>query len=391
HALAIAAAYDLSDGSRVLQFASPSFDVAAEEVFPTLIAGGAVVVGPAAVPSVAELLRYVATSAIDVVNLPTAYWHEWVRELPSGALPPSCLRLVVIGTEAAAPEHVQAWRRLVGAHPRLFNAYGPTETTITALVMPSPADPAGPPGSLPIGRPIANVRVYVLDRFLQPVPTGVAGELYVAGAGVARGYHNQPGLTSRSFVPDPFEPGARMYRTGDLVRHLPGGNLEFLGRRDTQVKIRGHRIELGEIEHALRSHPDVREAAVAVDGASSGGRRLLAYVACGSGDRSDPDHAHSGDTEQIAGWRTVYDEIYRQDAEPYEPAFNIVGWNSTYTGLPLPRTEMREWLDATVEAILSLRPRRVLEIGCGTGMVLFAVAPHCERYVGTDFSPVALD
>src|SRR5581483_224947 len=162
---------------------------------------------------------------------------------------------------------------------QLINGYGPTETTTFACCW--PVTPDGLTGaSVPIGRPIANTRVYVLDRQRQPVPIGVPGELYIGGDGVARGYLNRPELTTERFVPDPFgaDPGARLYKTGDLVRYRPDGTLEFLGRLDDQVKIRGFRIELGEVEAALRRHPRVGDAVVVARGDTAGDRRLVAYV-----------------------------------------------------------------------------------------------------------------
>ncbi len=192
-------------------------------------------------------------------------------------------RLCVIGGENRTAESVAMWRENAPA-TRLINEYGPTETVVGCCVYEvRPEDPAS--GSVPIGKPIANTRLYVLDRFRQPLPIGVAGELYIGGAGVARGYHDRPQLTAERFVADPFssEPSARMYRTGDLARWRPDGVLEYFGRIDHQVKIRGYRIELGEIEASLGEHPDVAAAAVVVREDAPGNKQLAGYVVLGRG------------------------------------------------------------------------------------------------------------
>ncbi len=187
------------------------------------------------------------------------------------------LRAVIVGGERCPRELVEHhWKRL--PHCALFNEYGPTEATVWSTVYRCEVQERR--GSIPIGRPIANMQVYVLNESLQPMPIGAMGELYVGGAGVARGYLNQPELTAERFVPNPFskEPGGRLYKTGDLVRYLPDGNIEFLGRIDHQVKIHGFRIELGEIENVLRQHPGVRETVVVAGEDTPGDKRLVAYV-----------------------------------------------------------------------------------------------------------------
>ncbi|MEP6742365.1 MAG: condensation domain-containing protein, partial [bacterium] len=212
----------------------------------------------------------------------------------------------------------------------------------------------------------------------------VPGELYIGGAGLARCYLNDAALTAERFLPNPFnaESGARLYVTGDIARQLSDGRIEFLGRIDHQVKIRGHRIELGEIETVLAKHRAVRECVVVAREDLPGEKRLVAYVL------SESKHAGAAelDSLHVKQWQRLYDETYNQTLATSEPAFNIIGWNSSYTGQPLPEEEMREWVDQTVARILLLRPRRVLEIGCGTGPLLFKIAPHTEAYHGTDFS-----
>jgi len=219
----------------------------------------------------------------------------------------------------------------------------------------------------------------------------------VAGEGVARGYLGREDLTAERFIPARYgQPGERVYKTGDLVRYLKDGNVEYLGRKDQQVKIRGYRIELGEIEQTLTQHPAVSHAIVLLREDPPLDKRLVAYVVrdqkYGGIENSRPDGGSGA--EQVSQWRMVFDQAYDTPggapAAPADPEFNIRGWDSSYTGQPIPNQEMREWLDDTVNKILSFRPESVLEIGCGTGLILLRVAPHCRRYCGTDFSPQAL-
>src|SRR5437667_5549478 len=252
--------YRIGPADQVLQFASLNFDASAEEIFPCLTSGATLVLRTEEMlSSVSEFLEICNDWGITVLDLPTAYWHEITAGLEDARLPmPSSLRLVIIGGERALPERFSVWQKRVGPDVRLVNTYGPTEATVVATKWDTApfAEENCTRRELPIGRPLANVTTCVLDRNLQPVPTGVPGELHIGGDGLARGYLNQPELTAQKFIDNPFsgQPGARLYKTGDLVRYLSDGNIEYLGRIDDQVKIRGFRIELGEIESILRRH-----------------------------------------------------------------------------------------------------------------------------------------
>jgi amino acid adenylation domain-containing protein len=281
---AASAAYALEPADRVLQFAPLSFDASAEEIYPCLARGATLVLRtPSMIDSIPLFLKKCQEWKLTVLGLPTAFWHELTRKLVADALslPPS-LRLVIIGGERALPELVASWQKHVGPAVQLVNTYGPTEATIVATMyrVPAAAKPAETLREVPIGRPIPNARVYILDQHLNVVPIGVPGELHIGGAGLARGYLNRSELTEEKFIPNPYstEPGARLYKTGDLVRYLPTGEIEFLGRIDQQVKIRGFRIELGEVEAALGKHPHVREALVLAREDASGNKSLVAYV-----------------------------------------------------------------------------------------------------------------
>jgi amino acid adenylation domain-containing protein len=293
--------YGIEPGDRVLQFASLSFDASAEEIYPCLTRGATLVLrGNSMLDSISSFLQKCREWQITVLDLPTAYWRELTARLSAekSEFPPS-VRLTIIGGEAALPASLNQWQKCVSEKVRLVNTYGPTETTIVTTwcdSLPSssssslPSAPSAPSAvknsakTLPIGRPIPNARTYVLDANLQPVPIGVPGELYIGGAGVARGYINRSDLNREKFIPDIFSKvqGDRLYKTGDLVRYLPDGNLEFLDRTDRQVKIRGFRIELGEIESTLSQHPDVQEAVILAREEDSGGKRLIAYLVLNS-------------------------------------------------------------------------------------------------------------
>ncbi|MEO6196238.1 MAG: amino acid adenylation domain-containing protein, partial [Thermoanaerobaculia bacterium] len=289
HVDACARRYRMGPADRVLQFTSISFDITSEEIFPTWIRGGAVVPRPPGLfPSFGELRALIERYGITAMDLPTAYWHEWVGEMRrTRTPPPSSLRLVVIGTEQALPERVAEWLELVGDRARLNNSYASTEATVTAVVYePEVADLARfrAGDRVPVGKTIPNCCAYVLDAGLEPVPVGVPGDVYIAGPNVSRGYANWPDRTAASFMPDPFAAamgygeGQRMYRQGDVGRWLPTGDLEYLGRRDDQVKIRGFRVEPAEVGAVLARHPAVKDSIVVVRSDGPLGKRLVGYL-----------------------------------------------------------------------------------------------------------------
>ena len=280
HAIATADHFALKASDRVLQFAAVNFDVAYEEIFPTLLSGATVVLWPVSVgvAPVRRFIEFVETQRISVLNLPAPYWHEWVTELDIVGIPP-CVRLVIVGSDKVSSSQFARWSAQAGARVRSCVAYGVTEATITSTVFDPPADYHSDSDTMPIGKPIANCEAYVLDAQLHPVANGEIGELCLGGAGLARGYLDLPQATAERFIVSPFTPekGARLYRTGDRVRCLADGNLEFLGRADDQVKIRGFRIEIGEIESTLQQYPGLT-AAVVTARDDTGEKKLVAYI-----------------------------------------------------------------------------------------------------------------
>ena len=280
HNAAAVKLFGITPADRMAQFASISFDIAIEEIFPTWIAGAALVIREEdASLAVGDFLRWVSERKVTALDLPTAYWHELVGELSESTLKlPESLRIVIVGGEKASSTKLAAWRKVAGSRVRWVNTYGPTETSVIVTAF-EPDSSEEIPAILPIGRPIANTKIHILDANLQPLPVGIPGDLYVSGPGLARGYLNRPEVTAEKFISDPFaaQPGARMYKTGDVARYLASGEIEFAGRTDDQVKIRGYRVELKEIESVLGSYAAVREVVV-VARETDGGKNLVAYV-----------------------------------------------------------------------------------------------------------------
>jgi amino acid adenylation domain-containing protein len=284
HALQMVELYDLQPGRRMLQFFPLSFDASAEDIFPALLSGATLVCPPdsfAYAPQ--ELLAFSEEHEVTSVHLPVVLWHHLVDELSSGKLAvPDRLRILSVGGESPSLESLAQWSRITGSRVAFRNMYGPTEATITAAAWRHDASQASLEhrARVPIGRPLQNISIYILNEEMGPVPPGVPGEIYIGGVALARGYLNQPALTAEKFVSDPFSavPGARLYKSGDLGQFSGNGEIEFLGRIDYQIKIRGYRVELEEIERVLLQHPAIQDTAVTVQGNGVGDKRLAAYA-----------------------------------------------------------------------------------------------------------------
>ncbi|MFX4293410.1 amino acid adenylation domain-containing protein [Streptomyces bohaiensis] len=287
HCLTAAHLYGIAPGERVGQLSAPTFDVAMEQIAAPLVVGATVVVADPLFWTPEELPGKLAEHRVTVLETTPAYYRE-VMAHDTSAL--TDLRLINLSSEVVTVSDARRWEE-TGLPGRFIACYGPTEASVSSVLHTELGDLATQRGtaSLPLGHAFPGTRAYVLDARQRPVPTGVPGELCLGGVRLARGYHGRPDLTADRFVPDPFGPaGGRLYRTGDLVRHRPDGVLEFLGRIDQQVKIRGLRIELGEIEAALTEHPGVSAAAVVARESAAGGADLAAYVVGEDGPAPEP-------------------------------------------------------------------------------------------------------
>ncbi|MGI9309071.1 MAG: amino acid adenylation domain-containing protein, partial [Gammaproteobacteria bacterium] len=356
-----------------------SFDIAVLELFMPLMKGAHTILATRETSADgARLAQLIASSKATIMQATPATWQlllnaDW-RGNPE---------LKILCGGEALPRVLAD--RILATGSELWNMYGPTETTIWSSL--SRVKPTGP---IDIGYPIGNTQMYIVDSNDQPVPVGVAGELCIGGDGLAHGYFKRDELTAEKFVSNPFSAsGTRMYRTGDLARYLPDGNIQCLGRNDQQVKVRGYRMELGEIELALSKHSAVREAVVAAREDREGDKRLVGYLIANTSNISSEEIARWKD-QQMTQWQDLWQDAYSRQAGAIDPAFDISGWLSSYSGDQIPAEEMRAWIETTTDRINALKPEKVLEIGSGTGLVIARVAPHCKEYTGMDFSPAAI-
>ena len=379
---------------QVFFFMAPlAFDASTFEIWGALLNGAKLVICPVARPSLDELSTLLQRFEVTTLWLTAGLFHQMVDGYLQNV---KSLRQLLAGGDAlSVPKVAQIIHDLPTC--RIINGYGPTEgTTFTCCHWIK--DETFLRSTVPIGRPIANTSLYILNEQMQLVPPGIPGQLYIAGDGLARGYLNDPELTQQRFITHHFphhKEAIRLYHTGDKARYLHDYTIEFLGRIDQQVKIRGYRIEPGEIETVLSHHHAIKDVVVVAKEEQPGNKRLVAYVVP---QRATPDSPSTADLQQIdaaetknhiSQWQNLYEETYHQEA-PQQDDFNIIGWNSSYTMQPLPYADMQEWTQQTIQQILALKHQHVLEIGCGTGLLLTRLAPHCTHYIGTDFSHVVL-
>ncbi|NEQ78401.1 MAG: amino acid adenylation domain-containing protein, partial [Okeania sp. SIO2C9] len=367
--------YSQEELSGVLASTSICFDLSVFELFVPLSWGGKVILAENAL----HLPELPAAGEVSLINTVPSAARELVRNqsIPTG---------VTTVNLAGEPLDNQLVQQLYEQQTikAVYNLYGPSEdTTYSTYGLMEKGGTKSPT----IGRPIANTQVYIFNAHQQPVPIGVAGELHIAGEGLARSYLKQAELTAEKFI---FWQGKKLYKTGDLVRYLSDGNIEFIGRIDHQVKIRGYRIETGEIQGILNEHPKVQQAVVIAREDQPGDKRLVGYLVAETETATNLNQELSND--QLSNWQEVFNEqIENEDREITDPLFNISGWRSSYDNQPIPEKQMRIWAGDVVTQVLAAKPKSVWEIGCGTGMLLFQIAPQTQKYYGTDISNVSLE
>lgn len=323
HLLSIREAFGYSKEDRVLQFASLSFDVSIEQMLAPLVSGATLVLKSNAPWDRSEFLSAMERFGITVANVPPAFWTQLVldEKMPFIASP---LRLMIVGGDVMSSESLRRWNQAVKGAVELLNAYGPTETVITATLFHVPSDSNQVEAQrVPIGRPLPNRRAYVANH-MEIAPADFWGELLLGGDCLARGYINRPDLTAERFVPDPFngQAGARLYRSGDIARYRADGQIEFLGRSDHQVKIRGFRIELEEIELAILEHPEVRQTAVTARNSTHGEKRLVGYVTAVEGSQLSSTDLRDFIKQKLPEYM-VPSQIVFADALPLTPSGKV--------------------------------------------------------------------
>ncbi|MEO6638315.1 MAG: amino acid adenylation domain-containing protein, partial [Ginsengibacter sp.] len=365
----------------LLSTGSSSFDATTFEYWGMLLNGGRLVLCPENTLLDNELLKKEITGRLVTKMWFTSSWFNQLVEYDISVF--ETLQTILVGGEKLSEQHIQKIRQ---KYPDLeiINGYGPTENTTFSLTYNIKETSSNE--AIPIGYPLNNRTAYILNEFGQTIPVGVPGELLLGGAGLARGYLNRPELTAERFIPNPFNANTKLYRTGDLCKWLPNGAVSYIRRLDDQVKLRGYRIELGEVEAAMNKLEQVNNSCVIFKKDIGSADKLIAYYI--------PDTEIVKEKERelysrlIASWKELYETEYAKTAteEIANPEFNIIGWNDTFTGLPIPAEQMEIWLHDITDVIMAEKPRRVLEIGTGTGLIYYQLAGKLERYIGTDFS-----
>ncbi len=364
--------FGILESDIVLQFASTSFDASMSEIFMALFSGSSLAIPEDSIKkNISKFQDFILGKQVTVATLPPNFLGNLDNEIIKN------LRVLITAGEKPNPIVVNDYSK----HLKYINAFGPTEASVCISFYCVKSD-SHILSEIPIGKPISNTQVYILDRNTKPTPLGVPGELCISGVGLARGYLNRPELTAEKFVDNPFVPGQRMYKTGDLVKWLPDGDIEFFGRIDNQVKIRGFRIELGEIEYTLNQIDVVDSAFVVAKDDPHGEKYLVAYYLV----NNDKIKMEEIEKNSVACWQEVFQDSYSYDSLETDPEFDINSWINSYTGTPIEPSQMKEWVNSTVNRIQLTEPKNMYEIGCGSGLLLYRLAPDSISYCGTDYS-----
>jgi amino acid adenylation domain-containing protein/thioester reductase-like protein len=381
--------YKLESKDAVLQKTPFSFDVSVWEFFWPLIAGAKLVIAPpGAHRDSSWLAKIIQEEEISVMHFVPSMLRIFISDTTTRMC--HSLRKIFCSGEALPFDLKNAFQAKFPS-VELHNLYGPTEAAIDVTFWDCSQSYEKP--MVPIGKPIANTQIYILDHFRVPTPLGVPGELYIGGDAVGLGYINNETLSHERFVSNIFscDSNAKLYKTGDSARFHSDGIIEFLGRSDDQIKIRGFRIELQEIEALLTENTEIATAAVTVDEGYHSQKNLIAYVVPSSINEVNSLSCSSDFSSKISSWNMVFETTYKVGQnQRTSPLRNFAGWKSSYTGEQINDDEMNEWLDVTLERIRLHKPRRVLEIGCGMGLLLLELAKERDLYVGTDISSSAL-
>lgn len=378
-------------------FHSYAFDFSVWELWGALCYGGKlIVVSNEQTKDLEDFFRLCHKHQVSVLNQTPSAFYRFADIASQSAGPICSLRYIIFGGEALNSYQLRTWWSYQSLHQlstRLINMYGITETTVHVTFKALHPDDTV---SSNIGKPIADLKAYVLDANFNPQPIGVAGELYVGGAGLAKGYLNHPELSLERFIPDPFATAAdqsrghdRIYKTGDLVRWLTNGDLEYLGRNDDQVKIRGYRIEPGEIEHALSQIKGITQCCVLAKERSTntGNSRYLAAYYVLDGKEMSVDYE-----DIVESWEHLYDDsVYGSEVEEVVMEEDFSGWNAYVTDSPIPIPEMQAWKNNTLSIISGLNPVNVLEIGVGSGLLMYPLLADVQRYTGLDISKAVIN
>jgi len=364
-----------------------SFDIAGLELYLPLISGGRVFLAPKDASSNGfKLNNLILNSQANIIQATPTTWRL-LFSVSDQISPP--VDKILCGGEALTADLAE---KLINTGAEIWNLYGPTETTIWSTRHCLRAHDESSTASTSIGKPIANTQIYIFNSRFQISPLGIPGELFIGGDGLSRGYLNQPAITAERFIPNLYSgnPGARIYRTGDLASRSSNGQIQFIGRADFQVKVRGFRIELGEIESIINSHPLVQNSVAVCQESTDQQWMINAFFETNkklSYDNFNIKH-HS---KLLENWGLLWEKTHSNSDTKVSFDENLRGWISSYTGKPIPRHEILAWVNEIATKILSYEPKNVLEIGCGSGLLLLKIAPKVHSYTGIEFSQSVIE